>query len=162
VSLLYYSNVVLHVLAAMFWLGGMFFLGLVGAPALRRVEAPLRARLFEEIGVRFRSAGWIAIAVLLATGAANLHFRGLLTAATLGDAFFWGTGYGRMLAVKLATVTVMVALSAVHDFGIGPAAGRAQPGSAEAARLRRWASWLGRINALMGLLLVIAAVRIAR
>ena len=31
----YYLIVTLHVLAALLWLGGMFFLGLVGAPALR-------------------------------------------------------------------------------------------------------------------------------
>jgi hypothetical protein len=46
-SELYYVNVTIHVLAAMLWLGGMFFLGIVGAPALRSVEPPpLRQRLF--------------------------------------------------------------------------------------------------------------------
>ena len=78
-SLAYYLNVVLHVLAALFWLGGMFFLGVVGAPVLRRVEPPaLRQQLFHQLGARFRTAGWIAIGVLVVTGAANLHFRGLL------------------------------------------------------------------------------------
>jgi len=162
VSPLYYANVTLHVLAAMFWLGGMFFLGLVGAPALRRLEPALRTRLFEEIGLRFRAAGWIAIAVLLGTGAANLHYRGLLSTEALAEAAFWGSGYGRMLAIKLGMVLAMLAVSAVHDFGIGPAASRAQPGSAEAERLRRWAVRLGRLNAVLGLILVLAAVRIAR
>jgi uncharacterized membrane protein len=34
-SAAYYVTVVIHVLAALFWLGGMFFLGVVGAPVLR-------------------------------------------------------------------------------------------------------------------------------
>jgi uncharacterized membrane protein len=34
---LYYVNVTIHVLAAMLWLGGMFFLGVVGAPVLRAI-----------------------------------------------------------------------------------------------------------------------------
>ena len=37
---LYNLVVTLHVLAALFWLGGMFFLALVGAPVLRAVEPP--------------------------------------------------------------------------------------------------------------------------
>jgi len=42
---LYYVNVTLHVLGAMLWLGGMFFLGVVGIPVLRAIEpASLRSR----------------------------------------------------------------------------------------------------------------------
>jgi uncharacterized membrane protein len=56
---LYYLNVTVHVLAAFLWLGGMFFLGAVGAPVLRRLEPPeLRARIFRELGQQFRSVGW--------------------------------------------------------------------------------------------------------
>jgi copper resistance protein D len=78
-SELYYVNVTIHVLAAMLWLGGMFFLGIVGAPALRSVEPPpLRQRLFQELGSRFRRIGWLAIAVLVTTGVFNLYFRGWL------------------------------------------------------------------------------------
>jgi len=50
----------------------------------------------------------------------------------------------------------------VHDFFLGPAAGRAAPASARANRLRRRAALLARVNALLGLLLVAAAVRLAR
>src|SRR6185437_2938455 len=71
---LYFATVSLHVLAAMFWLGGMFFLGIVGAPALRRVEPPeLRQRLFSTLGLRFRALGWGAVGVLLATGVLSLR-----------------------------------------------------------------------------------------
>ncbi|MEX0912255.1 MAG: DUF4149 domain-containing protein [Gemmatimonadota bacterium] len=150
-------------MAALLWLGGMFFLGLVGAPVLRHVEPPeLRSMLFTRLGERFRVVGWWAIAVLVLTGLGNLHFRGLLSARALLDPAFWGTRYGVALAWKLAAVVVMLTISALHDFVFGPAAGRVAPGTAEAAAMRRRASWMARANALLGIVLVIAAVRLAR
>ena len=161
---LYFANVSVHLLAALFWLGGMFFLGVVGAPALRRVEPPaLRQRLFHELGLRFRTAGWIAIAILLATGTLNLWFRGWLHwQGVLGSGAFWRTPPGQALAWKLAAVTAMLVVSAVHDFVLGPRAGRAGAGSPEAIRMRRQAALLARVNALFGVIVVLAAVRLAR
>ena len=159
----YYLNVTLHVLAAMLWLGGMFFFALVGAPVLRRVEPPsLRAALFADLGRRFRGVGWGAIGVLIATGVVNLYYRGLLRADVWGSGAFWGTGLGRALGWKLGAVVVMVSVSAIHDFHLGPAASRLSAGSPAAARARRNAAWLARFNALVGLFLIAAAVRLAR
>ena len=68
-SLWYYVNVTVHVLAALLWLGGMFFLGVVGAPVLRAVNPPaLRQELFQRLGLRFRTIGWWAIGVLVILG----------------------------------------------------------------------------------------------
>lgn len=161
---LYYVNVALHVLAAMLWLGGMFFLGVVGAPALRAIEQPaLRQRLFQELGVRFRSVGWVAIAVLILTGLVNLHYRGWLHwDGVFASAAFWRTGVGTALAIKLASVTVMIIVSAVHDFALGPLAGRVEPGSPQAIAFRRRAALLARVNALLGVVVVVAAVRLPR
>ncbi len=160
---LYWINVTLHVLAAFVWLGGTFFLGLVGAPVLRRVEPPeLRARLFRQLGERFRAIGWIAVLVLLVTGVLNLRFRGLLSAEKLGDPAFWGTRYGRTLGWKLGAVAAIVVVSAVHDLVVGPRASRSPPGSPEALRARRVTAWLGRIAAVLGAAIVILAVRLAR
>lgn len=159
----YYANVTFHLLAAMLWLGGMFFLGIVGAPVLRTLEPPsLRQQLFQQLGMRFRTIGWWAIVVLLLTGTVNLYYRGLLNSAVLGSTFFWRSAIGTALAIKLAAVVAMVVLSAVHDFIIGPRAGRETPGSQRALQLRRNAALLARVNTLLGAILVIAAVRLAR
>lgn len=159
----YFVSVTIHVLAAMLWLGGLLFLAAVGAPVLRRVEpASLRAELFERLGTQFRNVGWVAIAVLVVTGVANLYFRGLLNGEILGSFTFWSEVYGRALAIKLGTVITMVVLSAIHDFKIGPAASRAPPGSPEALRLRARSAWVARINAVVGVVLVAAAVRLGR
>ena len=163
-SWLYWVSVTLHVLAALLWLGGMFFLGVVGAPVLRAIEpAALRQRLFHLLGVRFRTVGWVAIAVLLVTGTLMLSARGLLAwSVVLGSAAFWRTPLGVTLAFKLVAVVTMIAVSAVHDFLVGPAASRAEAGSAEAIALRGRAALLARLNALVGLFLVVAATRLAR
>ncbi|MEJ2187568.1 MAG: DUF4149 domain-containing protein [Gemmatimonadota bacterium] len=159
---MYYLNVTLHVLAAMVWLGGMFFLAIVGAPVLREVEPPeLRARLFNRIGLASRNAGWAAIAILVLTGLANLQFRGLLRWDVLGKASFWGTHYGHTLAWKLSAVLVMIVISAVHSFILGPRA-FAAAGTPAAARWRRWSASLARVNAVVGVVLVYFAVRLAR
>lgn len=161
---LYYANVTVHLLAAMLWLGGMFFLGVVGAPVLRAVDPPaVRQLLFQRIGLRFRAAGWWAIGILIVTGVINLHFRGWLRwEGVLGSAAFWHTPVGRALALKLGAVAVMVTVSAIHDFVLGPLAGRAEAGSPRAIAFRRRAALLARVNALVGVLVVVAAVRLAR
>jgi uncharacterized membrane protein len=163
VRALYFANVTVHILAAIFWLGGMFFLGVVGAPALRALEpAAVRQRIFQQLGVRFRTAGWWAIAILLVTGALNLYFRGWLHWSVLGSSGFWMTRVGRALALKLLGVAAMILASSIHDFVLGPRAGRATPGSPHAISLRTHAAHLARLNALLGIAVVVAAVILAR
>jgi uncharacterized membrane protein len=162
-SIAYFVNVSVHVFAALIWLGGMFFFALVGAPVLRSVEPPaLRAQLFRDLGVRFRGVAWVLIVILLTTGTLNLHFRGMLRAEVLGSARFWASGMGQALAWKLAAVAAMLVFSALHDFVMGPRTSRMRPGSAEARRMRRNASWMARANALLGVVVVVAAVALAR
>ncbi len=160
---LYLLNVTVHVLAAVLWLGGMFFLALVGAPVLRRVQPPsTRVALFRDLGQRYRRFGWIMLTVLLITGVLNLEFRGVLTAASMGSGHFWTTPFGRTLAVKLLAVTAMLVVQALHDFRWGPASSRVDPGSPEAAALRRRAALGARLSAVLGLIILLAAVRLAR
>lgn len=162
-SPLHFASVSTHVLAAIVWLGGMFFFALVGAPVLRTVDPPsLRSALFEALGRRFRRIGWILVAILVGTGLTNLWFRGLLDAEVLGSARFWTSPVGRSLGWKLAAVTAMIVFSALHDFVWGPRSGRLPAASDEARRTRRITAWIGRLNALAGVVAVLAAVRLAR
>jgi putative copper export protein len=128
----------LHVAAALTWVGGMLFVALVLVPVARRLEDPvLRRRLMHEAGLRFRGVGWVAMAVLVATGLVNLWLRPELL--TLGR--FW---------VKATLVVVAIVLSAVHDFGLGPRAGRADA----PAWMRPAASWIARVNLVLVLVVV--------
>jgi copper resistance protein D len=160
---LYMLVVTVHVFAALFWLGGMFFLALVGAPVLRRVEPPaLRAELFRKLGAAFRDAGWAAIGVLVVTGVAILQLRGMLSAGVLGSRAFWGTPFGTTLGWKLAAIGGMLVLQGVHDFSTGPAASRLVPGSPAMLRARRTAALLARWSTVLGVVVLVAAVRLAR
>lgn len=158
----YIAMVTAHVLAAMVWIGGMLFFA-VAAPVLRGVEDErIRARLFDSIGRRFRAVGWVCVGVLLASGVVQLRLRGWWGAAFWSPGALLGTRLGRAVVWKLALVIVMVAAQAVHDFWLGPRAGRAAPGSDEALKLRSHAAILARVNAGLALALVYVAVRLGR
>ncbi len=162
---LYVTSVYFHLLAAVVWIGGMVFLALVVVPALRSPE-PLAARVevLHRTGVRFRRIGWIALGVLVATGITNLLLRGLGWSEIFGTAL-WESRFGKVLAVKLALVVLILTVSVVHDFSVGPRATRllrADPTSAEAARVRRLASMLGRANLLLALVVLLLAVMLVR
>ena len=61
--------IALHVVAAMIWVGGMFFAFVILRPAVAEVlEPPLPARLWRAVLGRFLGSVWGAIVMLLATG----------------------------------------------------------------------------------------------
>lgn len=129
----------LHLVGAIVWIGGMFFIALVLVPVARQQADPLlRARLIQATGRRFRTVGWLALGLLLATGLANLWLRPYLLELP-------------RFQVKLGLVVLALVLSAIHDFVLGPRAGR--PGADPALRIR--ASWLARANVVVVLAIVL-------
>lgn len=164
---MYQWIVYIHILAAITWIGGMLFLAFVLVPALRSESPQVRAAMMGTVGRRFRTVGWIAIAVLLVTGVWNLHNRALPWRTIFSGDLFAGR-FGHILAAKLLAVAAIMAASAVHDFVLGPASTRAgreratAAGARRAERLRRTASWLGRVNALLALVIVGLAVALVR
>jgi uncharacterized membrane protein len=127
-----------HLLAVVTWVGGMLFIALVLVPVTRRLDdAALRTRLVQDTGRRFRTVGWIALGLLVATGLGSLVLRPELLGAP-------------RFRAKLGLVVLALALGAVHDFVLGPRAGR--PGAAPSARVR--ASWIARVNVLVALAIV--------
>jgi len=134
-----------HLLAAGVWIGGLCALGF----ALRREASGPAA---EKILLRFSGVGYVAVAVIVASGIANSWFlvgtfAGLIT-----------TPYGQALMVKLALFFGMAGLAATNRFWIVPGlAGTAKNGSA--------AIWLVRIRRHVALeqalgFLILAAVSV--
>ncbi|MBM3486865.1 MAG: hypothetical protein FJX67_09555 [Alphaproteobacteria bacterium] len=60
--------IALHALAAVVWVGGMFFAYNIQRPAAGSLDAPVRLALWGRTFARFFQWVWAAIAVLLATG----------------------------------------------------------------------------------------------
>jgi uncharacterized membrane protein len=165
VHILYLVSVWLHILAATVWIGGMFFVVLVVVPWLRRgTDRAAGATFLRETGVQFRFVGWICFAILVVTGAFNLYARGVRL-QDLVSADWYAAPFGKAFAVKLAAFLLVLAVSAIHDFVVGPRAVVAlerDAAGADAQRYRRLASRLGRANALLALVLVAAGVMLVR
>ena len=157
---MYSTLVVLHILAAVTWIGGMIFLSLVLAPLVRgRKAAPEFMALFRSAALRFRPVVWVAIMVLLVTGPMLLSLRGIqITSPTL-----W-TG---IVTVKLMLVALLLLLTLLHDLVFGPRVSRvsAIPNAQRTAGEQvvfKTARWLPRLSLLIGLAVVIAATMLAR
>lgn len=158
----YVAVVTVHLIAAIVWLGGMLFFALA-APVLRAIDDErARAAVFDRLGRRFRIVGWICIGVLLVSGVVQLRMRGWWGLAVWTSPVFLTSRAAVTLAWKLGAVALMVAIQGAHDFWLGPRAGAAEPGTPEARSLRRRAAWLARVNAMLALVLVYFAVRLAR
>ena len=128
-----------HQLAVVTWVGGMLFIALVLVPIMRRLDdAALGTRLVQDTGRRFRTVGWIALGLIVATGLGNLALRPELLGAP-------------GLHAKLGLVALALILGALHDFVLGPRAGR--PGGDPSARVR--ASWVARVNVPVALAIVV-------
>lgn len=80
-----HSAIMLHLLSAMVWVGGMFFAYMVLRPvAVAVLEAPLRLRLWQQVFARFFPWVWLAVLTLLLTGYGLLYDRfGSMAAAPL-------------------------------------------------------------------------------
>ena len=104
----------LHALAAVVWVGGMFFAYLVLRPAAGPLATPARFQLWQRVLGRFFPWVWASVAVHLATGYGMLF------------AFFGGfAGAGAHIHVMQATGIVMTLLFMHLYFGPWPRFSRA-------------------------------------
>ena len=162
------SIVFIHVLAAIIWLGGMFFIALVAVPILRKIEPPAkRSEILSVTAKRFRVISWIAISVLLVTGVINAINRGI-TINLISTGVIFSSHFGKVLIVKVILVLIMVVLSAIHDFFLGPrltnlmSSSLYNPDSLQSLKIRRrYVSWLARVNVFLGILVVACAVMLS-
>ena len=141
----------LHIVAALFWIGGMLFLTMVIAPFLKTIQdAKERSRIYQVVGKRFRFWGWVAILMLITTGPLNLYLMGI-PLSNLINPLFHSTPYGKVLAMKLSFVILIILTSLLHDFVLGPKAKNSHGYS-------NFAKWLGRSNLFIALIVVLFAV----
>jgi putative copper resistance protein D len=142
----------LHIISAIFWVGGMLFLVLVIAPFLKTVSDPkAKSQIFQVVGKQYRFWGWVAIITLLITGPFMLYYLYGMPFSALFDPAFYATGFGKAVLGKIALVTLIVISALVHDFWIGPKA-KNSPKHARLARI------FGRTNLIIAIFIVLFAV----
>lgn len=139
----------LHVLAAVVWVGGMFFAWMVLRPAaVTALEAPARLRLWAEVFRRFFLFVWLVVLVLPISGVGmlQLHFGGFETAPRYVQV---------MMGLYLAMLALFIRVQALQ-----------LPELKRAIAAEDWPAGgavLGRIRRLVGfnLLLGVAVVSVA-
>lgn len=137
-----FSNVyTLHLLAALVWVGGMFFAWMVLRPAIiAALEGPSRLKVWVQVFPRFFVWVWAAVIVLPITGIGmiQLNFTSFETAP-------------RYVQIMMGLYVVMVALFLrIHSLQL-PELQRA----VEAEQWSEGVAALGRIRRLVGINLII-------
>ncbi|MCH7836846.1 MAG: CopD family protein [Chloroflexi bacterium] len=149
----------IHIVAVTVWLGPQFFLFIAAVPAVRLIEdEAVRLRVMRVIVNRFSWLAWAAMAVIVLSGISNLFQVADDTTLDLGSTDF---RYFHIFTTKMTLVGLIVLLTALHTFVIGPRQLRLQEemgsDSAEVARLRR----LSIIISGLALLASVAVVYVA-
>jgi putative copper resistance protein D len=150
---LYVASVWLHLTAMATWMGGMVFLAAVVLPALRQGGPRAVGEFMSRAAPRLRLVGWTCLVILGITGWAQLGFRGIA----------WNAN--AVIVTKIAIYVIIVVISLLHDFWLGPKAGvamRDDPHSPTTQHWRRLALSMGRVTALLALLAVTLGVFIVR
>jgi len=139
------AALILHILSAVVWVGGMFFALLVLRPATGPLEPAARLALWERVFSRF--FGWVfaAIVLLLASGYAMVF-----------GVFAGFRGIGVHVHIMQATGIVMMLL--FFHLYFAPwrrfRAALARDDRAQAARQLNQIRWIVAINLILGLLTV--------
>lgn len=142
----------LHLLAALAWVGGMFFAWMILRPAaVSALEAPARLKLWLEVFQRFFYWVWAAVIVLPITGVGmlNLRFAGFEAAPRYVHI---------MIGLYIAMLALFLRVQALQlpELRRAVAAEDWPSGGAVLGRIRR----LVGINLILGLVLIsIAATR---
>lgn len=137
----------LHVLAALIWVGGMFFAWMILRPAaVTALEGPARLKLWVEVFQRFFVWVWIAVAVLPISGVGllQMRFNGFETAP-------------RYVQIMMGLYIVMVALFIrIQSLQL--------PELRKAVEAQAWADGaavMGKIRRLVGCNLIVGLVLVA-
>ncbi len=142
-----------HLLAAAVWIGGMLFIFLVLQPSLRALDAQQTGRLMSVVVRRFAVASWVSILLLAITGYIKTPERMM---------FDFSYGLGAVLAIKHALVILAIVVGLILAARVLPALARNTPKPGEAPsgaflRTQKQLGILGRLNAVLGLLILVCA-----
>lgn len=164
---LYKVSVFLHIFIAMFWIGGMTYTAFILVPSFRdKILNPNRGHFFAVMGKKFSNATWVLFLVLIVTGVFQLWYKWIgKDIERLLDPEFWDSHFGTTLAYKLVVFAMVIIISAIHDFWLGPKAAtliHKAPDSPATKKFRKYTTKFGRFNFLLGLIILFLAITLIR
>ena len=150
----------LHVTAAVTWIGGNLIMAMVIVPYFKRSVSPVeRIRILTRIGKRFEPIVWGCVLVLIFSGLFNVFRAVGVDASALGL-------FMRTLGIKLIFVLILIILTGIHSFIMGPRMSQAvealEPDAEELPKeIDKMRGQMAIVSSLMGvisLLVLLAAV----
>ena len=141
----------IHILSALFWLGGMIYFELILRPSLSGVSPEEIQKINQGIGKRFGPLAWLAIAVIAITGTIRTVQQSTLSGI---DALLDMSDM--TLNLKVAIFIVMVIIGGVSYFTIQklPKAKSRE----EALEIQKRLVLLVRSNIILGIIVLFLAV----
>ena len=151
----------IHVLAVTVWIGPQFMMFIAAIPALRTIEdRAVRAKVMRTIVTRLGWLAWAAMAVIVLTGLSNIFQVQDENEAV--DIFDSDVRWFHIFNLKIVLVVIMVALTAVHTFMIGPKQlavnEQAEIDEVEAKRLRRQSMMISGTALLLSIAVLLVAM----
>ncbi len=153
----------LHIVAATVWVGPQFFMFIVMVPAVRAIaDRETRLRVLRLVTTRFAWLAWSAMVILVLTGISNVFDHEDKSGISLLN-FDWR--YSWIFFTKMALVALMITLTALHSFVVGPrqmaVAEQEEEDSEEVARLRRSGIILSSVSLVAALATIFASALLA-
>ena len=151
----------IHVMAAVTWIGGNLTLAMIIVPYFRQNLPPVkRIQLLTQIGKRFEPVVWGCVLILFFTGIANVFESLGLSSGIEVNA------YMRTLLIKLLLFIILLILTAMHSFVLGPKLSKAIEGLDEELdalpthvdSIRKRLSIVSSVMGVVSLLVLLAAV----
>jgi len=137
-----------HILAAIIWIGGMFFAHVVLRPSASALELPTRLALWERVLGRFFMWVWLSIAALFVSGFAMV-FIGYGGFAVLPP----NISLMMTVGVLMAVIFIYIYFAPWHRLRCGVAAGDWAGAELSIKKIRR----LVGLNLLLGIATVVLA-----
>ncbi|MDE0298846.1 MAG: CopD family protein [Candidatus Poribacteria bacterium] len=150
----------LHVTAAVAWIGGNLILAMVIVPYFKKSVAPVeRIKILTRIGKRFESIVWTCVIILIFSGLFNVL-------SAIGGDVETVRLFMRTLTVKLALFVILIILTGIHSFLMGPRLSQAiealDPDTRELPeeidKMRRSMAIVSSLMGVVSLLVLLAAV----
>ncbi len=141
---------VIHILVASFWIGGMLFMAIVLSPYIRKL--PIGTEAFQEVGKRYSFWGTvIGLPILFITGVLNAIYIGGVDSI---QTFITGSyPYIKTLKFKIMLFFITVLIAVTHDFYFGVRAHLSR-------RYKKITRILGITNLIIGIIIIYLAVKL--